>query len=377
MIRLLPLLLAACSPPDPGELFASVTATVEPDGDSADAPLVAVAASAKTELRVALPAGETTAVTNAILAAWDDGVDVEVVTDVDQAEDPGIAALIDANVPVKLADGSLGYFDFSSNLDVLWDSTQVRMSNGWVVADHQRLAVSTLAGSAETGPRVVFEARGEDLIDDVLSEQNQIFGGTDATALDAYSNSSKSVLDTRWAYGTTDDAKLGVWFGPQERLTKRVIDAVYGARSSIRVMTSDLSNDGLAKALQHKAANGFPVEVIVGASQGLGSSAEGRTLTESSPDVVKYQRSDVDQLPTVVLVDFEQTRLGQHSTARAMVLTHALVSSARVWQGTEVESDQIIDGSLWELFDGGDPTPAMQSLADLLDAERDAAQELP
>ncbi len=381
-------LLLACSAPDVAALFGDVQTFVEPDGEAADRHLIDAIDAATTELSVALPSSENVDLADAIVAAWDRGVAVEVVTDVDVADDPGIAAISDALIPLRLADGGLTYFDFAINVDVTWTSEQVRMSHAWAIVDHERIVGATSAGSLASGPRVVLDTRGEDLVEDFLLEFNQVFGGTDATALTSFSNPAKSVVDARWIYGTTDDTTLGVWFGPQERLVKRVIDAVYGARSSVRILTDDLSNDGLVRALQAKAANGFPVTVIVGPRFGTASSAQARALENEAPDVERFRVTDEDTLPTVLLVDLESTRLGQRNPAVAMILTHDLVSSARVWTGTEVESDQLIDGTLWSLTDtddyrtgpsggreGQDGGPH-QALLDLFETQLDRAEPL-
>ncbi len=377
MMRLLPLvLLGACAPPDPGALFTSATARVLPDGQATDALLIDAIDAAKDSLHVALPAAEDTGISDAILRAFDRGVDIQVLTDVDREGDPGITALIDAGVPVSLADGGMTYFDFTTSRDVTWTSDQVRMTDCWVVTDGLRVVGCTLAGSLQGGPRVAFDVKGEEIAEDVLGEHNQIFGGTDATALTSFSNPAKSILDLNATYPNTDDTRVGVWFGPQERLTKRVIDAIYGARSSIRVLTDDLSNDGLARALQDKAKNGFDVTVITGPHFGLASSVQAREYENGTPDVDKFARTDVDQLPTVILIDFEDTRLGQRSLAKAMVLTHDLVSSARIWKGSEVVSDQVLDGTLWSLEDSDEPSPEMIDLLALFEDQLALAEEL-
>jgi hypothetical protein len=374
---LLPALaLAACAPPPYEDGFYAAAATVQSDSAGADAALVAVIDAATTELHVALPSGDADAVPQALVRAWDRGVAVELLTDVDEAEKPAIQDVIAAGIPTALADGAMGYFDFAVNADVEWTSDQVRMTDCWAIADRTTVAACTHAGDLGDGPAISLAVRGEEIVEDLLAEHNQLFGGTDATALTAFSNPAKSILEVRWSYGNTDDTRVGLWFGPQERLTKRVIDAVYGARSSVRILTDELANDGLARALQAKAANGFQVEVVVGPRFGLTSSVQARVLETEAPDVALYQRRDVDQLPTVVLIDFEETRLGQRSQAAAYVLTHDLVSSARVWKGAEIPSDQIYDGALWALMDTDEPSDDMLSLLDLFTAQRDLAEDL-
>ena len=359
------LVLGGCGAPDAAALFADVVPYIEPDGPSADAHLIAVIESAQESLAVALPSGEDAALGDAIVAADARGVAVEVIADADAAESPAVSAIADAEIPLRLADDALTYFDFTSGAPVTWASSAVRMSHAYAIADHDSIATATVAGALGTGPRVVLEARGEDLLDDLLLEHNQVFGGVDATALTSYSEPAKSIVDFRWNYGTAGDTRLEVWLGPQERLVKRVVDAAYGARSDIRILTDDLACEGLITALQAKAADGFSVTVIVGPHFGTSVSAVSRMLEDDAPDVERFQRTGVDLLPTVVLVDYGDTRLGQRATTRAMVITHDLLSASRFYRGVPVPSDQLVDGSLWELTRVGEPSPALTDLESL------------
>lgn len=366
MIRLLPIaLLGACAAPDAGELFSLLDVSVAPDAMTTHAAFIASIEGAESELAVCLPAIEDPDLAQAIVDAWDRGVMVEVVTDIDREADVGVTMLEDAGVPLTLADDGLSYFDFSLNEQVTFFSPQIRMSHAWTVADRTEIVAASTAGDLTPGPRVVFEAVGEDLGDDMRAEHHQIFGGADATAITAFNGLQKASADSRWIYPTDSEVTLEMWFGPQERIIKRIIDGIYSATSDVRVITNDFADEGMARALQSKAAFGFDAEVIVGPGFGTVSSSLSSILRNATPDVRKRKIEGLEHLPTVVLVDFGEGRDRQHHTARAYILTHEVVSAARLYDDLPVMTDQLIDGTLWVLNDTGAPGDQLQLIESL------------
>jgi len=374
------LLLAACAPPDTSTMFHVVDVHVTDDSDEAHGHFVETIEAAQERLAVMLPTIEDTALSDAIVSAADRGVEVEVVVDVDNADADGALALAAADVPLQLADGDITYFEFSVGDMVAWDSTETFMTHAVVIADEKRFTAASTAGQLDAGWRVVLTGTGEDLSSDLADEHVQIFGGTDATSLTTYSSLAKSISDHRWRYPTETEVDLEMWLGPQERLVKRVVDAVYSAKSDVRVLTNDLTDPGLAKALQAKAADGFTVEVVVGPAFGTNDDELSAVYLDEAPDVPMSQVGD-EVVPTVVLVDFGQARDGQYHRPRAMVLTHDLFAASRLYtddQGrTEtILTDQLIDGTLWS-FDVYDaPSEELLLLEELWNIHRDAAQEL-
>jgi len=377
-LLLLPL-LAACQAPDSSAMFNDVQVSVSDATGVSDA-FVATIEGATRTLHVALPAGQDAVVGDAILAAWQSGLDVKVVADFDDASSPAIAPLIADGVPVTLADGPVGYFDFALNKDVSWPSTEVRMSHAFVVADHRDLVSATSAGTLDAGARVLLQARGEELVEDVLTEHNQLFGGADATAMTAYNSPQKSVADFRWVYPGTSDAVVEMWLGPQERLTKRIIDAVYGARSSVWVLSADVQNEGFAKALQDKAAwtkldgtgPAFDMRVVVGPNFVGGGGTQGAVLLTGTPNVGKRRSSDA-VVPTIIIVDADAP---DGLEAKAFMLTHEMVSSSRIYRSSEVMNDQLIDGTLWVIDDWGAQSPELTALRGLWDDQWNRGEAL-
>jgi hypothetical protein len=368
MRTLLPCLaLIGCAAPDTSAIFTNLDVRVVADEQAAGDEMVAVIEGADDELIVALPHLTDGFLTEAILAKHAEGVDVRVISDIDQASDPGIVALMDAGVPLRLGDAGITYFDFALNVDVSWTSSQVIMSHAFAVADRHDVVSATAVGGDSPGAQVVFQIQGEDVANDLWTEHNQIFGGSDATALTAFSAPAKSIADARWVYPTDTSVPLEMWFGPQERVTKRCIDAIYSARTSVRVMSNELVNDGLVRAMQEKASWGFPVEAIVGPEFGSTSQALARVLENDAPDVTKRRFDAVSDLPTVVLIDIEG---GPQVTPRGYVLSHDMYSAARLYRSTTVLTDQLIDGNLFVVSDetyalGSSPDSELQALVDV------------
>ncbi|MCB9682448.1 MAG: hypothetical protein H6733_13370 [Alphaproteobacteria bacterium] len=368
--------LGACAAPDTSGLFNALEVHTVQGGAEADADLIALADAATVELRIALPGLSDPDLTDAVLAAWDRGVEVWVVVDVDHASDAGVAAIADAGIGLKLADGGLTYYDFGTNRDVSWTSTQTRMTHAFAVADRTEVVMASGAGDLLGGTRVVFTGHSEELGEDLLTEHNQLFGGSDATAVTAFNAMAKSIADIRWVYPSQDDELVEVWFNPQERAVKRITDAVYRATSSIRIVTEDFADEGLARALQRKAEDGFDVEVIVGASFGSTSSALSDVLRNQAPDVPLLQSVSTEPLPTIAFVDYDRARDGRYHMPSAMVLTHPILSAARLFADVEVVNDQLVDGALYVVEAHGAPTQPLQDLAAIYQDQRALAEDL-
>lgn len=373
------LLLAACAPPDLDDLFTSVEARHNGESGEAqevEAAFAEVVDGAERTLSVALPGLSDPLLTDAILAAWDREVDVQVAVDADRADEPGVVALQNAGVPLRLADDGVTFFEFETNGVVSWTSEQIQMSHAFAVADTSAWITATRAGDTVAGPVVWFAGRGEDIAEHILLEHVQIFGGTDATAANAFNAPSKSINDTRWLFATQSDELLRVHFGPQERLIKAITDSVYAARSSVRILTDDLSDRGLATALQLKAQDGFDVEVIVGPGFGDAYAPASEVLRQQTPDVVKLQTLTVVPVPTLVFIDFDQARDGRYHRPRVLTLTHPIYSAARYDQDTPITTDQYCDGTLVVLQGDGEPSAPLQDLASIYSAARAVTTEL-
>lgn len=377
-IRMLALagLFTGCAAPDMGLGRTQFSAAPVRGSTAANDAFIETIEAADERLRIALPTLTDMALADAIEARYAEGLDVEVVTDQDRADDAGVVALLDAGVPVALADGSVTYFDFNLNQDVSWNSEDVAMTNAFVVADSIDVTAADRAGDEADGYRVVIEATNQWIAEDLEAEHNQLMGGTDASSLTAFSSLAKSILDSRWSYTTEDQVVAEMWFGPQERLIKRLIDATYRAQASVWILTSELQDEGLARALQAKAANNFDVQVIVGPEHANSIFGPSVVLARETPDVLKYRSTLPGPTPTVVIVDYASDRDGYRRTTQAFVLTHPIVSAARLFQDNEVATDQLMDGTLWVLRELDAPSEELESLVELQQVHLDTAEVL-
>ena len=347
--------LMGCAAPDTNEVFNNVQVqsfTGADGGEQIIQTFIDGALSAESDLAVLLPGLENMELANAIIEVHESGVPVAVASDVDSSEDAGIVALLDAGVPVSLGDGAVSYFEFSLNEEVSWDSSQVRMTHNAMVIDRTHVLNASSLAEGE-GFRWMFDTTSRDLSYDWDIEHNQIYGGSDASSLTAYDSLAKSVADNRWIYGMQSDEHLEVWLGPQERLIKRMVDATYGARSSIYVLTDDFMDEGLATALGAKYADGFDVKVIVGPNFKENSRSLSNTLEEADVPITQLPAGMV--VPTLVLIDTKIDRRGTWNTAKAMCLSHDIVSASRLYRASPVLSDQLMDGSMWVLDDYDSP----------------------
>ncbi|MFT5684127.1 MAG: hypothetical protein ACI8RZ_005068 [Myxococcota bacterium] len=371
---MIPLLLLACDGPQMSEAFHQVSVTPTNSAADIETAFVDSIAAATFDVGLMVPGLESAAVAEALIAAADRGVSVEVVTDIDSTGQSGLIALEEAGLVVQYADDSVTYFDFAINADVSWSSEQVVMSNTVLVVDEVEVLSASYLGEGE-GTRLLWRGRGEDIGGDFAAEHNQIFGGTDASARTAFDSLAKSVTDARWSYPTQTDLSLELWFGPQERLIKRMIDNSYNARGSIWLMTDDLADEGMINALYAKAVDGFDVRVLVGPSFGVSSPNSSAILTRETTGMQKRQLSDA-VVPTLMLVDLKRDRTGRYNTARGMMLSHPVWSANRLFAGAEVLTDQLVDGNLWVLNDFGAPSTELTDLEAAFEAAWEAGVEL-
>lgn len=374
----LPLLvLLGCASPDTGDLFHAVELWVDEEPQDATDRAIRAIESARDTLHVALPYGEDLDVSLAIVGAMDRGVGVQVVTDVDAQEAEGVRALLNAGVPTTLADDAVEYFDFNILDDVAWPSTEAIMSEGFLVVDGQEAIVDAGLGQTVAGERVQVGLRGEEILEDLLTEHRQLFGGADATSPTMYDGMAKSIADHRWFYRTGNDITLELWFGPQQRLGKRLIDAVYGARGSVKVLTNDFANEGMTLALEEKAAAGFDVEVVLGPGFESSSQVLSRLFTSQTPNVRKYRIDDASRVPTVVIIDDGPDIQGTRSSPTKMfVLSHPMYSSARLYRSETVVNDQLIDGTLLVFVDTHERSAELETFRALYERHLLSATEV-
>lgn len=290
------------------------------------------------------------ALVDALLSAAERGVDVRVVGDADRAGQDGFVRLVDALPPVEEATGSHadrvsnivpayrfgnGPLDYSPepDVDVSRAGNDSQMTSSFVVVDELYVVGATDGFGAQGIEQIGFDAASEWLGRDFADEFRQMHAGVFATTLNTYNGPLKSDTNNRTFY-RTDNARVELYFGPQERLMKQMIDDVYAARASVLVVSDFLTSRPMAEALRYKAEAGFDVTVVLAErSRGLTSSRvaalEGAFAGLDNARIATLDDVDGDA-PLhfdVLVVDAEASPIdGRTYRGRAWTSTQAMVA---------------------------------------------------
>jgi hypothetical protein len=332
--------------------------------------VIAVASSAERRLEVAFEHLESTAVAQSLVDAQERGVDVRVVGDIDHRNQAGFRLLTDPMVglrdngdgiePVTFGDGEI-FYSPQPTVEVLRAGDLNRMTHNFIIADESRV-VNLTGGffSPEAGQtfQIGFDVTSEDIAKDFGDELVQMYGGMFSTTLSTFNGPLKSDTNTRTHY-PTDLGDLEIYFGPQERLTKRLIDEIYKARASVFIATESLNNNFIRDALRYKAESGFDVGVVV--------STENRDSAFSRVDELRELFDDMrggDILPdlrlaegvklNMVIIDANPSPInGKTYKTKVFVLSQPLLESISFTTsatGTEARaSDSFSDANMWVL----------------------------
>lgn len=419
-------LLVSCdnAAPDPGELF-NQFALVEASSDGRMAPTaleaeaIALIRGAKRSVYAAFEDLESEAVADALIEAQARGLVVRVVSDEDSAGQRGLVRLAeglqpeaDGRIPLRLGDGSLTYSP-QPTVTLTRTGDMNRMTHNFIIADELRMmnlsggfpaceaGASCDAGFWQAG----FVVKSEDIAKDYTDEFVQMYGGVFSTTLDTFNGPQKSDANAR-TYYPSDSGAPQVYFGPQERLLKRVLDEIYAARASVLIVTEEFAHNFGAEALIYKVSTGFNVRVV---TEPDGSSCEQdaecpnfqvcvqraceipfnqidrlRTGFEESRTGAS-QRAEVRTLRgirgTLVVIDGERSPInGERYKTQVFVLSQpftSAISYAAGQEGTARPSDGFMDSNMWVLTEyPGQENPQVRELAAQVQGALSASEEV-
>lgn len=329
---------------------------------------------------------ETPELADALIRAHDRGADVKIVGDEDAQSDVGFQALLDADVPVTFGNGELAYLpdptlnSIVDNCGQLAEKVRCPPPQGsepvpaglmyrpgsYNVMSHSFLLTgkttvwnfANSAFGATDGPMVGYRIESERMWEVFEREHRQLFGGVFATTLDVYNGPVKSAQQSNPDFNSesylSELGEFQTFFSPQDRVTKKIIDESYRARASVWIITDNMAEDALAKALQYKQEY-FDVKVITNRA------AQASELDwQDIPH--RFAPDSIDKLPTVVVIDGVEDREGDRRPRRVMVSSYPIYKTGpfRIFFGPPViqddiieiyPSDYFIDGNLWGLIE--------------------------
>lgn len=400
-LRLVALLLVvgstvtvACmeEPPPSVEALNVADYHIEPadQADTRRAALLSDIAAANDRIDIAVSTLADEELAGALVDASEAGVEVRVVGDWDAREEAGFGLLDDNDIMPVFGDGTLAYLpeptlssivqqcrERSDDQLILCSSGQGSSGNAMMVrpGDYNQMAhdfaviddrlVWTFPPPDNSNRSWVgWRIESSQLAYDYVREFQQMYGGVFSTTLTVYNGPLKSNTNSHSHY-LTNMGIMRVWFNPQQRLIKTVIDEVYKAKASVWVMSDNIVNPDLIDALEYKADNGFDVRVMTHPDHQAENSAAGRLDDLGA----RYAPEGLDHLPTLIVIDDRVDRNGRERPRKVLSLSHPLIRAepfdveyrSSADQVNIYPSDLFVDGNLWELLETGttihkDPT---------------------
>lgn len=348
--------------PDPAEIF-NRFGLLEAGPDrlptgTLEQRMVAVIGGAQERVYAVFEDFESETVAQALIDAHERGVEVHVVGDVDRRYQVGFQLVEAAGVTTRYGNGELD-FELEPTRPATADGDQTRVTHNFVVADAVQV-VNLTGGFLEGRPNVHqlgFEVTSEDVGRDFEDEAIQLSGGVFATTYDNFNGPIKSAVNNRQFY-RTENGVLEVYFGPQERLIKRVIDATYSAKASVFIVGESFDNQFLAEALRYKAMNGFEVAMVLDAASDGESPVAARLISDfddiRGDDVLPDIRYRPGIQQNVVIIDANTSpHDGKVHVTKVFVLSEPLAASGgfvrvgNVYEGRT--ADALMDANMWAL----------------------------
>lgn len=411
-----PLLGAGCELDEPAvadkynqyELF-TASAVTEDSPERILNGVVALMDDAQTRIWVAFEDLTELAVAESLIRASQRGVDVRVVGEADSSEQAGFRRLEEefavlnelpsgnASLP---APGTIRYADGPTihtpepGTDIVRPGELNLMSHNFVLIDET--TVINLSGGFPDDWRdkiqIGFLASSQDLTRDFEDEFRQLIAGVDATTPSAFNGPLKSTADGRFIY-PGNIAEFELYFGPQERTAKRVLDHIFGAKSSVWIATESLSNEFVCKALIYKMRTAFDVRLVLAEPidprpvRSGEESACAQLVTEFSADnpigdgYVHELRYEPNLAVNMVIVDRLPGRLVETKQTLAYVMSQPLLAALTFVEGnigdppTPLAADTFADANVWLVREfPSHPEPAIDELARRFTAIFEGAQ---
>lgn len=365
--------------------------------------LIADIDAATAKVDIAMTSIRDQGVIDALVRAAGRGVAVRVVGDEDFATDAGFVALGATSAQIKLGDGEIKYLPEPTITSILQDcqarddqgpyiqctrrdaqlpvplpddGLMIRpgsynvMSSQFVIIDDLLVYNLSSPDTGQVSLWVGWRANSQDLAIAFTREFQQMFGGVFSTTLNQFNGPVKStvhgiVYDSHIPSDRpgrrvqllegylTDHGLLEVYFNPQQRLVKELIDEIYKARGSVYLMTDTLENKYVIDALAYKAKL-FDVRIILRDGATIPDRLKGQATIRTADPSLTY-------VPTVMVNNISAGKGGKSWPRVVATISHKLYQSApfEVFNPAQLgeqtpndivrvyPSDMFTDGAMW------------------------------
>lgn len=232
-------------------------------------------------------------VADALVRAQARDVQVRLVTDTDYADEEGPTILMDAGIPV------------------VFDDRETFMHNKFVVIDEKVVWTGswnlTINGTYRNDNNVV-SVESEAIAKNYTVEFEEMFLEGEFGA--------ESPSNTPYSTVEINGVLVENYFAPEEDAQSQILEIVQGAKSSIRFMAFLLTDDEIAKALNHKVREGVQVQGVVESRNAgiLGSDVE--ALQEAGVDLL-LDGNPYNMHHKVIIVDESIVITGSYNFTRS------------------------------------------------------------
>lgn len=255
-------------------------------------------------------------IADALLRAVQRGVQVRVVADRENMENPDMAAVI----------GQLQ----AAGIPLLLDEREAFMHNKFIVIDD----AVVWTGSANLTPNDVYRNNNNMLrIVDQRLAQNYRAKADDLLAGGGGPNGGSVLVDPEL---TLDGARVATMFAPDDPITARIVERLTQARRQVEVLAFAFTSDPIADALLAARQRGVAVRVVMESRNVRGSGSEFERLQAGGVDIqsdgncyIMHHKVIVIDGTTVVTGSFNFTRSAQEQNDENVLMVDDRSLAAR------------------------------------------------
>lgn len=255
-----------------------------------DEPLADAIGQAKISLDVAVYDLDLWNIRNALIAAHQRGVAVRVVTDSDYIDNPEVEEIKDAGIPV------------------LGDRREGLMHNKFVVIDRLEVwsgSMNYTVNDAYKNNNHVIRIRSSRLAEDYTTEFEEMFVD------DLFGANDRP--DTPYPSVTVEGTRIEVFFSPDDKPARRIVELVDGAQESVYFMAFSFTSNDIGEAMRARAAEGVTVAGVFEETQVASNTGDEYEPMRAAGLDVRLDGNNRNMHHKVIIIDRRIVILGSYN----------------------------------------------------------------